>query len=86
MRGIYFLHERVQSSGSKDRMAELAAKLADIEIELMAKRTEALSAMRKIGRVIASVENPDFRRLLLQQKNSQTTLCTVILMRISRFS
>ena len=73
-------------SGSKGRMAELAAKLADIEIELMAKRTEALSAMRKIGRVIVSVENPDFRRLLLQQKNSQTTLCTVILMRISRFS
>lgn len=67
-------------------MAELAAKLADIEIELMAKRTEALSAMRKIGRVIVSVENPDFRRLLLQQKNSQTTLCTIILMRISRFS
>ena len=56
--------ERVQSSGRKDRMAELAAKLADIEIELMDKRTEALSTMRKIGRVIASVENPDYRRLL----------------------
>lgn len=56
--------ERVQSSGRKDRMAELAAKLADIRIELMDKRTEALSTMRKIGRVIASVENPDYRRLL----------------------
>lgn len=56
--------ERVQSSGRKDRMAKLAAKLADIRIELMDKRTEALSTMRKIGRVIASVENPDYRRLL----------------------
>ena len=35
-------------------MAELAAKLADIEIELMDKRTEALSAMRKIGWVIVA--------------------------------
>ena len=56
--------ERVQSSGRKDRMAELAAKLADIEIELMDKRTEALSIMRKVGQVIASVENPDYRQLL----------------------
>lgn len=54
--------ERVQSSGRKDRMAELAAKLADIEIELMDKRTEALSIMRKVGQVIASVENPEKKR------------------------
>lgn len=56
--------ERVQSSGRKDRMAELATKLADVEMEIMEKRTEALAVMRKVGRVIISVENPDYRHLL----------------------
>ena len=49
-------------------MAELAAKLADIEIEFMDKRTEALSTMRKIGRVTAGVGNPDFRWLYFSRK------------------
>ena len=56
--------DRVQTSGKKDRMAELAAKAADIRIDIMGKRTEALKAMHRVSRLIAGMENNRYRKLL----------------------
>jgi DNA-directed RNA polymerase specialized sigma24 family protein len=56
--------DRVQTSGKKDRMAELAAKAADIRIDIMGKRTEALEAMHRVSRLIAGMENNRYRKLL----------------------
>ena len=56
--------DRVQISGKKDRMAELAAKAADIRIDIMGKRTEALEAMHRVSRLIAGVGNDRYRKLL----------------------
>lgn len=56
--------ERVQSSSRQDRMAELATKIADIEIDIMSRRTEALRTLQAVGKVIAAVENKNYRQLL----------------------
>ena len=56
--------DHVQTSGKKDRMAELAVKAADIRIDIMRKRTEALEAMHKVSRLIAGVGNDRYRKLL----------------------
>ena len=56
--------DRVQTSGKKDRMAELAAKAADIRIDIMNKRTEALEMMHKVSRLIAGMGNDRYRKLL----------------------
>lgn len=56
--------DRVQTSGKKDRMAELAAKAADIRIDIMGKRTEALETMHRVSRLIAGMENNRYRKLL----------------------
>lgn len=56
--------ERVQSSRKKDRMAELATKVADLEMDIMGSRTTALEKLKKIRMVIHQVENKDYRQLL----------------------
>ena len=56
--------ERVQSSGRKDRMADLAAKAADLELEIMGLRTDALNILREVERTISQVEDKDYRQLL----------------------
>lgn len=56
--------ERVQTSGKQDRMAELAAKIADIEIDIVNRRTDALKILQDVGRVIAAVDDKDCRQLL----------------------
>ena len=56
--------ERVQSSGSKDRMGELIAKICDMKIELMNKRSQALDKLREVGWVIRQVDNKNYRQLL----------------------
>lgn len=47
--------ERVQSSGRKDRMAELAVKIADAEREIMEQRTQAFHKLWEIEEVIKQV-------------------------------
>ena len=56
--------ERVQSSGSKDRMGELIAKICDMKIELMNQRSQALDKLREVGWVIRQVDNKNYRQLL----------------------
>ncbi len=56
--------ERVQSSGRKDRMADLAAKVADLEMEIMDMRTDALHKLQAVERTIGQVEDKDYRQLL----------------------
>lgn len=56
--------ERVQSSGSGDKMSNLAAKICDMEIEIMDRRTRALDKLREIRAVIEQVENKDYKQLL----------------------
>lgn len=56
--------DRVQSSGKKDRMADLAAKVADLEMEIMDMRTDALNVLQIVERIIAQVEDKDYRQLL----------------------
>ncbi len=56
--------ERVQSSGRKDRMAELAAKIADAEREIVEQRIRAFHKLQEIEKVIAKMENPDYRKIL----------------------
>lgn len=57
-------NERVQSSGSGDSMASLVAKICDMKIMIMEKRSLALDKLQQIERVIASVENKDYKQLL----------------------
>lgn len=52
--------ERVQSSGRKDRMAELAVKIADAEREIVEQRTQAFHRLREIEEAIKAV--PDGRQ------------------------
>ncbi|MEY8367560.1 DUF1492 domain-containing protein [Anaerovoracaceae bacterium 42-11] len=52
--------ERVQSSGRKDRMAELAVKIADAEREIIEQRTQAFYKLREIEEAIKAV--PDGRQ------------------------
>lgn len=47
--------ERVQSSGRKDRMAELAVKIADAEREIAEQRVQAFHKLREIEEVIKQV-------------------------------
>ncbi len=47
--------ERVQSSGRKDRMAELAVKIADAEREIVEQRTQAFHKLREVESVIKQV-------------------------------
>ena len=56
--------ERVQSSGRKDRMAELAVKIADAEREIVEQRTQAFHKLREIEQVIAQVKTSDYRKIL----------------------
>lgn len=56
--------ERVQSSGRSDSMAELATEIADIEIDIMNRRTDAIKKLRGVGKLIAAVENKNYRQLL----------------------
>lgn len=56
--------ERVQSSGRNDKMAELASKAADIRIEIISKRSEALDSLHSIGKTISSVKNRDYKQVL----------------------
>ena len=65
--------ERVQSSGKKDRMADLVAKVADLEMEIMEMRTDALNRLRAVERIIAQVENKDYRQLLHRRYIEQNT-------------
>ena len=57
-------NERVQSSGSGDSMASLVAKICDMKIMIMEKRSLALDKLQQVERVIAEVENKDYRQLL----------------------
>ncbi len=57
-------NERVQSSGSGDSMASLVAKICDMKIMIMDKRSLALDKLQQVERVIAEVENKDYRQLL----------------------
>ncbi|WP_338547822.1 DUF1492 domain-containing protein [Emergencia sp. JLR.KK010] len=56
--------ERVQSSGRKDRMAELAVKIADAEREIMEQRTQAFHKLWEIEEVIKGVKTSDYRKIL----------------------
>lgn len=56
--------ERVQSSGRQDKMAELAAKVADLELEIMGLRTDALHKLREVEQVIRQVDNKEYRKIL----------------------
>lgn len=56
--------ERVQSSGGKDRVAELAARIADAEREIMEQRTQAFYKLREIEAVIKRVEPSEYRKIL----------------------
>ncbi len=56
--------ERVQSSGRKDRMAELAVKIADAEREIVEQRTQAFYRLREIEEVIKGVKTHDYRKIL----------------------
>lgn len=56
--------ERVQSSGRKDRMAELAVKIADAEREIVEQRTQAFHKLREIEEVIKGVKTSDYRKIL----------------------
>lgn len=56
--------ERVQSSLIGDKTGEYATKIADMTIEIMGVRSEAIEKMREVSRVISLVENPDYKKLL----------------------
>ena len=56
--------ERVQSSGSQDAIGSLVAKICDMRIELMDKRSDALDKMHRIQKTINRVENKDYRQIL----------------------
>lgn len=56
--------ERVQSSGRKDRMADLAAKAADLELEIMDMRTDALHKLQAVEKTIGKVNNKEYRQIL----------------------
>ena len=56
--------DQVQSSGRKDRMADLATRVADLELEIMGLRTDALNLLREVERIISQVEDRDYRQLL----------------------
>lgn len=56
--------ERVQTSGNQDSIGELVAKICDMQIELMDKRSDALDKMRRIEKTISQVENRTYRQIL----------------------
>lgn len=56
--------ERVQSSLIGDKTGEYATKIADMTIEIMGVRSEAIEKMREVSRVISLVENPNYKELL----------------------
>ncbi len=56
--------ERVQSSGRKDRMAELAVKIADAEREIVEQRTQAFHKLREIEGAIKTVPDGRQQRIL----------------------
>lgn len=56
--------DQVQSSSRKDRMADLATRVADLELEIMGLRSQALGKLKLVEEVIAAVDNRDYRQLL----------------------
>lgn len=56
--------EKVQSSSSLDPMGDLVAKICDMKLELMKKRTYALEKLHLVERVISQVDKKDYRQLL----------------------
>lgn len=56
--------DQVQSSSRKDRMADLATRVADLELEIMGLRTDALNLLREVERIISQVDNKEYRQIL----------------------
>lgn len=56
--------EKVQSSGSKDKLGETVARLADLEAETLDKVNEALDAMNDIEELINQLDDTDQAEIL----------------------
>ena len=56
--------ERVSSSYSGDRMADLIAEIVDLQVEVMNERTNAIQALKRVRNVINMVDNYARRDLL----------------------
>lgn len=56
--------EKVQSSGSKDKLGETVARLADLETETLDKVNEALDAMNDIEGLINQLDDTDQAEIL----------------------
>lgn len=55
----------VHSSGCKDQMAEVAAKIADIENEICAKIDRLLDYKKKVSNVIEQIEDKECQEILV---------------------
>lgn len=56
--------EKIQSSGSKDRLGDTVAKMVDKEVEIMAEITLAFGALNAIEDAINHIEDPDEQYVL----------------------
>lgn len=56
--------ERIQSSGRKDRIAELAVMIADAERDIVERRTQAFHKLREIEEVIRQIPHERQQRIL----------------------
>jgi len=56
--------EKVQSSGTQDKMADMVALIADQKQDIMDRRTDAFAALNKVDDVINRVNDPVSRLIL----------------------
>ena len=55
----------VQASGCKDKMAEIVAKIADIENEICARVDNLVDYKQKVSRVINQVKDEECKKILI---------------------
>lgn len=69
--------ERVQTSGSQDKMGDTVAKILDLETEITASIVEYLGKKEEVIRTIESVENTNMYNLLYKRYVDGKTLTTI---------
>lgn len=69
--------ERVQTSGSQDKMGDTVAKILDLETEITASIVEYLGKKEEVIRTIESVENINMYNLLYKRYVDGKTLTTI---------
>ena len=59
--------EKIQTSGSKDRLGDITARIADISCEILDNISECIDAMQTAEEAIMQLDNED-ERIILQER------------------